>query len=118
MPANMAGRHGRHVLDPITGVRRPAAEIHVLEPHRVKLLVETSQALPNVTARHEECSRGLLDRPGLVKIAIQITIVAVYGVPGPQPVDPEQLKNQRGGSGEAAERETLLRLAVFADQLA
>src|SRR5579863_3170950 len=118
MSARMAGRHGRNVLDPECRIRRSAAEIHVLEPDWVKLLIEAAQALPDVTASHEECSGGLLDWPRLVQIAIQVTISTVYWITGPHPIQAEQFEYQRGGRREPAERESRLRPAVLADQLA
>src|SRR5712691_1362772 len=118
MPTRMARYYGGYVLDSIPRIHGSAAEIHVLEPHRVKLFIEPAEAFPDVAARDEECSRGLLDRSRLVQIAIQITIVAIYGIAGPHPIQAEQFEYQRRGGREAADRESPLRPAVLADQLA
>src|SRR5258708_7298303 len=106
MPARMARYYGGYVLDSISRIHGPATEIHVLEPHRVKLLIEPVEAFPDVAAGDEECSCGLLDRPRLVQIAIQITIVTVYGIAGPHPIQAEQFEYQRRGGREAADRES------------
>src|SRR5512141_1912294 len=104
MAAFMARRHRGHVCYLVTRIHCPSAEIHILEPDRIKLLVEAAQLFPNVPPHHEESAGWLFHHCRLIVIAIQATVAAVYRIRRPQPVYPEQLADQRRGSREAAQR--------------
>jgi hypothetical protein len=54
MSTRMAGHHRRHVCYLAPRLHGAPAEIHVLEPHRIKLLVEAAQLFPDIAADHQE----------------------------------------------------------------
>jgi hypothetical protein len=80
MPAPVLPRHRRDILDSEAGGGSPAAEIHVFEPDRAKVLIEAAQPLPNVSPEHEESPGWLLHRAGVVQIPVQAAITPVDGI--------------------------------------
>jgi hypothetical protein len=70
------------------------------------------KALPDVAPGHKKCAGGLFDGARLIKIAIEISIAAIYGVGRPQAIDAEQLEDEGSGGWQAAHGESGLRAAI------
>jgi hypothetical protein len=83
----MAGCDGWDIFDPNACIERPAAEIHVLEPHGIKGFVHPPKALPNVAADHHEGAGGLLHGAGLLEISLQVPVVPVDRIGLPQAIE-------------------------------
>src|SRR5690349_5977149 len=67
-------------------VNEASAKIHILEPHRIKILIEAADALPRFTPDCETRSGGLVNELGLGVVQIQAAIVPVPRIPGPGPI--------------------------------
>jgi hypothetical protein len=108
----------RDVLDSIPRIRRPAAKIHVFEPDRMKVFVETAQIFPYIAPRHEKCAGGLLHGALEVQIPIQVSIASVNRVPRPQAVDSQELERQGCRRGKPADSKPGLRTTIRPGKLA
>jgi hypothetical protein len=94
MAAAMLRLNLRNILNLISSLGCTQAEIHILEPYRVEILVKTSQAVPGVASRHEECAGGLLYRAPESQVPIQVSITPVDWISRPQTVDSQKLEGQ------------------------
>ena len=105
MSALVLGSNRRQILDLEAPGDRPAAEIHVFKPHRMKAFIEAAQRFPHILAEHEKRARRLLHGTWPIQVAIQISVAPIHEIGGPQPVQPKQFKAQRERSQKAADRE-------------
>ena len=114
----MTRHRGWAILEAITPVQKPFAEVHILVPEGVEALVETAEFAPGVAADHEESAGGLLGGSGLIGVEIETAIAAVDGVAGQQAVEAERFKGQGPGGGKAAQEEAALRAAGVVEKFA
>jgi hypothetical protein len=101
----------RHIFSAESRSRRAAAEINVLKPDGMKLLIEAPDLLPNVAAKHQKRAGRLLHWTGLIDRTIKITIFAIDGIGGPQAVEAEKLENEHRRGRKPPNGETGLRAA-------
>jgi hypothetical protein len=83
----------------------------------MKAFVEAVEAFPDVAPGHEKRAGRLFHGAGLIEVAIQIAVAAVDGIGGPQAIDAEQFKDERGGRGQAANGESGLRAVLDVGQV-
>lgn len=100
----MPGFYGRHIFDSKPRIDRPAAKIHVLEPHRSERFIHAFEAFPHVAADYHKRAGRLLDRSGYLQIAIQATIASIHGIRRPQAIYPEQFEDERFCSRQITDR--------------
>lgn len=77
MTARMESPGLRCEADFPTRIQQPAAEIDVLKPHRVELLIPPAGPLPRLAAKREEGSGGLFYLLRLMQVEVEAAIVDV-----------------------------------------
>ena len=78
MSSFMTPQHVGQVLDLKPCIPGAPAEIHILEPNGMKLLVETTEFFPDVTPDHEKRPGRLLDKAGLIERTVQVAIPSIH----------------------------------------
>ena len=111
-------RHDRwDVFDLVTCGGGPAAKVHILEPDREKILIESPQPFPNIPAKHQKSTGRLFHVRRLIEAPVQIAVSPVYRIIGPKTIDAEEFQYQGGGGREAADRKSPLGLVLAVHQL-
>src|SRR5579871_113331 len=108
--ARMGESRLRTVGDFPPPVGKTATKIHILEPHRIEILVETADALPSLTPYSEARSGGLLDELRLRVVKIEAAIPPVPRIARPDPVQKQHFREHRSESREPPKLKSLLRL--------
>jgi hypothetical protein len=108
------GRDGG-VEDAKSLIPQPFTEIHILKPDRVKLFVEAADGEPGRAFYHEKRPGGLVDFSDIRRVEPD-AIATIYRVPGEEPVDSEELENQRKGRRETSHVEAVLLMAITPDE--
>src|SRR5579884_3278502 len=91
-------------------VGKTATKIHILEPHRLEILVETADALPSFAADREARSGGLLYELRFRVVKIKAAVAPVPRVARPRPVQKQHFGEHRSESREPAKLKSPLRL--------
>ena len=111
MPTRMFGDSPRLVKKSIPAVHRAAAKIDILEPEGEKLLIESTQLLPDVAANHQKRSGRLLDLETPMIVNPQAAVLPVYRVVRPNAIQQQSFQSQSCRCRQLPSHESDLRLA-------
>src|SRR5262249_5233685 len=112
MGAAVEGLDRWHVLDQKAFTRGTKATIDVLEPDRMKALVQSVKLPPDVASDQKKSPGGLFNRSRLAGIAIQIAVTPIHRIPGQKTIDAEQLQDQGSGRWKTTDRKSGLGAAI------
>src|SRR5713226_8518443 len=90
-------------------VAKSLAEVNILEPDRVELLVESSYTFPSFTTKHQKRPGRLFDFGRFFMVKPVATVMPIHRVTGPEPVDEQHFERQAERGGKASNGEAGLR---------
>ena len=89
MSADMAREYRGDILRPVPRKGCAPAKVDVLEPDRVKTLVESADTFPNIAPKHKKRTGGLIHFARLLQAAVEIPVPPVHRIPRPKSIEAE-----------------------------
>jgi hypothetical protein len=94
MPALVPGNRSRHVSDTMLRGGNSFTEINIFKPQGFESLIETAQALPDISPEQQESSGRLINVAFQERIEVCVAEPSVDRVIREQPVYPEHFRTQ------------------------